>query len=713
MSSQTKTSSQLSRYRILGLVGQGQFGQVFCAMHRKTGKLFALKNLEHERFPTHQFLRELRFLLSLQHSNIVSCHAIEHTRTGRYLVMDYCEGGTLRSLMVEDVALPLTQGIQIVADVLRGLACAHKQGIVHCDVKPENILLTLRAKGWLAKISDFGIARLNKEVYSQSTGNTGSPAYMAPERFYSQYSAASDIYAVGILLFELLAGHRPFSGTPKALMAAHLNESVVCPDVIPAGLQGVINIALQKLPARRFQSATEMLDAIQSVVNRMDGFWEKAVSIETPLLVLRQKIPYYDSNPQNKEVFKYAVDALDGLVPSPLSASGQQRRGDRNGDQSIAVRANPSTEPYPSFIGCTGAGHFTYRAIASIDPDDKTVNSATANSPSTSTNRLNAQDMGWRSLQLPDPIDQLLPAPQGYFLSTRRTIYWVDMGDDFEPSLLSHFSNTSSPSNLAPLVAQPIYELEQDCVAAIDPQGHWLALVTDLREVKQQAGEFSTLRFQSLPHQPGAMALAQSSLPLRVAGRSKTLLKAIALDTRHVAIISDSPHPKSKQSTAKDSSHSGFTQLGDGSAIDKTMNRATYIEVFTRRGQRIALKYLPICLGNIATTPQPYRLLATDRADPTSVLCIDLKPFRIQRFALDIKPQFLAATNWGYIVADVQGHIVFLDTSGYAVSALHGPPHLTAMTFLAPQWLFLSTWHNGQGCLYTLDLKQQMTNWVF
>ncbi|NET10313.1 MAG: serine/threonine protein kinase [Symploca sp. SIO2B6] len=260
------TASSFSRYRILGLVGQGQFGQVFCAMHRKTGKLFALKNLERERFPTHQFLRELRFLLSLQHTNIVTCHAIEHTATGRYLVMDYCESGTLRSLMADDLALPIAQSLRLVADVLQGLDCAHRQKIVHCDVKPENILLTLTAKGWLAKISDFGIARLSQEVYNRSAGNTGSPAYMAPERFYSRYSPASDLYAVGVLLFELLVGRRPFSGLPKALMMAHLNQTVQCPDSIPAGLQQVITTALEKLPARRFQSAMEMLEQINAAV---------------------------------------------------------------------------------------------------------------------------------------------------------------------------------------------------------------------------------------------------------------------------------------------------------------------------------------------------------------------------------------------------------------------------------------------------------------
>ena len=254
-----------SQYRLLGLVGQGQFGRVFCAVHRQTGRLVALKRLDHQRFSTAQFLRELRFLLSLRHENIVACRSIEHAATGRHLVMDYCEGGTLRGLMTEEVRLSLPQSIKLVTDVLEGLAHAHDRGIIHCDIKPENILLTVQPQGWTAKISDFGIARLSQAIEGRETENTGSPAYMAPERFYGNYSPTSDLYSVGILLHELLAGYRPFSGTPAELRDAHLNQSVKLPDAIPAVWQPLIATALQKLSARRWQSAEEMLVAIRAI----------------------------------------------------------------------------------------------------------------------------------------------------------------------------------------------------------------------------------------------------------------------------------------------------------------------------------------------------------------------------------------------------------------------------------------------------------------
>jgi serine/threonine-protein kinase len=252
-----------SKYQILRLVGQGQFGRVFCAVEQATGNLVALKELEHQRFPTKKFLRELRFLLSLEHPNIVNCHTIEHTQTGRYLVMDYCEGGSLRDLLDSEQKISLAQGLKLIADVLLGLEHAHSRSIVHCDLKPENVLLAKDGSRWEAKISDFGIAKLKEEVNKDSLGATGSPAYMAPERFYGQFSIASDLYAVGIMLFEIAVGNRPFSGLPGELMSSHLNETVKIPHTVPFLLRSTIATALQKLPQRRFASAAEMLKSVE------------------------------------------------------------------------------------------------------------------------------------------------------------------------------------------------------------------------------------------------------------------------------------------------------------------------------------------------------------------------------------------------------------------------------------------------------------------
>ncbi|MGK7941271.1 MAG: serine/threonine-protein kinase [Crocosphaera sp.] len=259
----TKNTSYRSNYRILGQIGQGQFGQVYFAIERKTGNFVALKSLG-KGFPTNRFLREFSCLVSLRHPNIVACKAIEYHGKGRYLVMDYCEGETLRNLMNFSAQLSLVTCLDLMIDILAGLEEAHQHNIIHCDIKPENILLTLTAEKWIAKVTDFGIAKMGQDQANNDLGRgyTGSPAYMAPERFYGKYSPACDIYSVGIILYELMLGERPFSGLPGNLMLAHLNQRVNIPNTVPDALKEIMLKALEKLPQRRFSSAKAMLNRI-------------------------------------------------------------------------------------------------------------------------------------------------------------------------------------------------------------------------------------------------------------------------------------------------------------------------------------------------------------------------------------------------------------------------------------------------------------------
>ncbi|MGB8699174.1 MAG: serine/threonine-protein kinase, partial [Thermosynechococcaceae cyanobacterium] len=257
-----------SRYHILGEVGQGQFGKVFCGSDRATGELVALKSLTHYKFTTRQFLKELAVLVRLKHPNIVSFHGVEYNDTGRYIVMDYCPGGTLRHLMESKQDFPILQKLQIIRDILLGLEHAHCQNVIHCDLKPENILLNVASHGWTAQIADFGIAQfleLSKD-HTGHSGHTGSPAYMAPERFYGQYSPESDIYAVGVLLYELLRGKRPFSGMPADIMKAHLNQPLRIPKSLPLVLRAILRKAMQKLPQHRYESAQVMRLAVEAAI---------------------------------------------------------------------------------------------------------------------------------------------------------------------------------------------------------------------------------------------------------------------------------------------------------------------------------------------------------------------------------------------------------------------------------------------------------------
>ena len=253
-------------------MGQGQFGKVFAAIELSSGALVALKELNTKQLSTSSFLRELTFLVTLDHFNIVTCKALEHRNNKRYLVMDYCEGGTLRNLLNNSIPITLHQSLKLIIDILRGLEYAHQQGIIHRDIKPENILLKNGDRHYTAHIVDFGIAKLSQEVEAKDAlGNTGSPAYMAPEQFYGEYSFNSDLYGVGVILYELITGERPFSGMPKELLAAHLSQPVPYNPKIPILIRAVISKALDKLPQRRFQTATQMLESLELALEILES----------------------------------------------------------------------------------------------------------------------------------------------------------------------------------------------------------------------------------------------------------------------------------------------------------------------------------------------------------------------------------------------------------------------------------------------------------
>lgn len=256
-----------SDYRIIGLVGEGQFGRVYGGIHRETGELVALKELNPQRFSTKKFLREIRILLSLEHPNIIRCLGVKHFGQKRYLVMEYCEGKTLRHLLENNHhhRLSIEQKLRIILDILDGLDYAHNEEIIHRDLKPENILLSVVSQGWKGKISDFGVAKIGREdseTNASIMGDTGSPAYMAPEQFYGKYSYSSDLYSVGVILYEMIVGDRPFSGNPNEIMLGHLNKTPFFPEDLPLFLKGILAKALQKLPQHRFTSASQMRETI-------------------------------------------------------------------------------------------------------------------------------------------------------------------------------------------------------------------------------------------------------------------------------------------------------------------------------------------------------------------------------------------------------------------------------------------------------------------
>jgi serine/threonine-protein kinase len=275
--------ARVGEYQVSGLLGQGGMGVVYSGVHPLLGRKVAIKVLNRQVAnpdSAARFLQEARAASRLRHQNIVDVFAFGQMPDGHYYqVMELLEGESLRALLHRDGPLTLAQARAVIVGVLSGLGAAHRSGIVHRDVKPDNIFLcapiaTLGASG--VKILDFGLAKNESGAETSiktRTGITmGTPAYMSPEqcRALPDIDARADLYAAGVVLFEMLAGHAPFQ-TESAfdVMTMQINAppprlSRVTGRAEP--LEAVILQAMEKRPAARFDTAGEMLGALDAAL---------------------------------------------------------------------------------------------------------------------------------------------------------------------------------------------------------------------------------------------------------------------------------------------------------------------------------------------------------------------------------------------------------------------------------------------------------------
>jgi serine/threonine-protein kinase len=265
----------VGRYRIEREVGRGGMSVVYLARDLKHDRDIALKLLRPELAVVvgpERFQREIHITAQLQHPNILPVYDSGEAAGRLYYVMPYVEGGSLRGRLAREKQLPLHDALRIIDEVAEGLSYAHTHGVVHRDIKPENILLT----GSHAVLADFGIARTLAAAREQLTGSglvVGTPAYMSPEQAAGEgaVDARSDLYALGCVLYETLAGEPPFSGpSSRAILTRVLVEAppslrAVRPTV-PAHIERAVERALAKIPADRFATVAEFARALDAGV---------------------------------------------------------------------------------------------------------------------------------------------------------------------------------------------------------------------------------------------------------------------------------------------------------------------------------------------------------------------------------------------------------------------------------------------------------------
>ncbi len=268
------------KYRIVELIGTGGMAQVYRAINMSNRRPVAVKVLKEEYRDDAEFLRrftrEANAILTLSHENIVRAYGTGTHDGLPYLVMEYVEGRTLKDLIATNGALPVRTAIGITCQILDALSAAHAHGIIHRDVKPQNVIVTDKGR---VKLADFGIAREAKATTVTFSGQKvlGSVHYISPEQAKGTIATEqSDLYSVGICLYEMLTGTVPFEADSTVTVALmHLQEKPVAPiDVkpdLPRSLNDIVLKAIEKSPENRYQTARAMRSDLVRSLSDPDG----------------------------------------------------------------------------------------------------------------------------------------------------------------------------------------------------------------------------------------------------------------------------------------------------------------------------------------------------------------------------------------------------------------------------------------------------------
>jgi serine/threonine-protein kinase len=251
----------IGKYRILSHLGSGGFGSVYLAEDTWIDKKVAIKVPHRQNLDFGDMLKEPRLLASMSHPNIVTMLTAEKLDDVFFMVLEYVPGETLEHVIVREGALELARALDYTCQICNAVDHAHRAGILHRDLRPGNILVS---DGGLVKVTDFGTSRF-LEIAAHGTTVVGSPPYMAPEQFHGKAVFASDLYSVGITMYQMLTGELPYNTpAPADLERLMRGELVVAPRVknarIPKAINDIVLRALAPDVTVRYQRASDLLD---------------------------------------------------------------------------------------------------------------------------------------------------------------------------------------------------------------------------------------------------------------------------------------------------------------------------------------------------------------------------------------------------------------------------------------------------------------------
>jgi len=339
---------RIGKFEILRCLGQGAMGEVFLARDPVIGREVAVKTLHPAWAETPQarerFFHEAQAAGRLSHPNIVSVLEFGEDQGELYLVMEYVPGQDLASALHERILSPAVV-LDLLAQVCDGLAVAHRNGILHRDIKPSNIRLLAEPGQLRAKILDFGIARARDSELTGSNELLGTFSYMAPEYIRTgRATPQTDLFAVGVILYEALAGRKPFqSESTPTLIYKIINET---PRIPPAAhLRGIspataklLDRVLAKDPAQRFDSAEAMAACLRGA---QDPAWPGPPPPEQTVVVVRPALP------RKRKRYAWLLAALVPLMVAGLLAG---RAGRKAAQEPEAAPAAPVQNPPPAIV---------------------------------------------------------------------------------------------------------------------------------------------------------------------------------------------------------------------------------------------------------------------------------------------------------------------------------------------------------------------------
>ena len=303
-----------NRYKILDHLGTGGMATVWLGYDTILDRQVAIKTFKidaNDEDAVKRFNREAKAVTSLSHPNIVSIYDVENEGEFYYLILEYVKGMTLKDYMIKNPRIPIETIVHIAKQIASGLSHAHQNGIIHRDIKPQNILMN---DNLTCKITDFGIARAYGDTtLTQTNQMLGTVYYLSPEQARGNVATAqSDIYSLGILIFEMITGQIPFKGeSAVAIALKHLQEEL--PDIdkyrenVPQSVKNIVLKATMKNPNERYISSKELFEDLSTVLNPERLYENKYTGFKIPAQPANNyNETQYIDNSSNNNQYDYA-----------------------------------------------------------------------------------------------------------------------------------------------------------------------------------------------------------------------------------------------------------------------------------------------------------------------------------------------------------------------------------------------------------------------